>query len=74
MMAGKFREYTWRDILQLIQADAGLKTDQDQRSLGEVWYCRGFAPPEQDKETIVRVNIYDKPFGERLKEHSGDGR
>lgn len=74
MMAGTFREYTWRDIGRLIKADAGLKTEEEQRTRGEIWFAGGFQPPASQIDTIVRVQVYDKPFGERLKEHSGDGR
>ena len=72
MMKGNFREYNWRDILRLIHADAGLSTEEQQRTLGEVWYVGKFAPPEHERDTCVRVNVYDKPFGERLQEHAGE--
>lgn len=71
-MKGKFREYNWRDIRRLIFADAGLDTEEKQRTLGEMWYTGGFHEPEHETNTCVRLNVYDKPFGERLEEHAGE--
>lgn len=74
MMTGKTREYNWRDIVRLIQADCGLTSEQDIRSLSETWFVGGFAPPENDKTTIIRNIVYDKPYGERLKDHCEERR
>ena len=72
MMSGKFREYNWRDITRLIFADAGLTTDEEQRTKGEMWCVAGFQPPTHKKDTCIRVQIYDKPFSERIEEHAGE--
>jgi hypothetical protein len=72
MMAGKFREYNWRDIQRLIFADAGLTTEEEQRTRGEFWHVGGFSPPEHDRDTCVRVQVHDKPFSERIKDHAGE--
>lgn len=72
MMAGKFKEYNWRDIMRLIYADCGLATEVDQRTRGEMWYVGNFQPPEHEKDTCVRVSIHDKTFSERINEHAGD--
>lgn len=74
MMTGKTREYNWRDIVRLIQADCGLENDRAARCLGETWFVGGFAPPENDTNTIVRQVVYDKPYGERLKDHCEERR
>lgn len=70
MMSGKFREYNWRDIQRLIFADAGLTTEEEQRTHGEFWCVGGFSPPEHDRDTCVRVQVYDNPFNERIKDHA----
>ena len=71
MMGGTFREYNWRDILRLVMADAGLKTDQDQRTRGETWIVGGsLQPPAHEADTCIRVQVYDKPFGQRIIEHA----
>jgi hypothetical protein len=73
MMAGSFREYNWDDILRLVMADSGLKTEQEQRTRGETWIVGGsLRPPEHPKDTCIRVQVYDKPFGERITEHAGE--
>jgi len=72
MMAGRFKEYNWEDIQQLIYKDIGLDTDQDRRGFGQMWYVGGFQPPEHEKDTCVRVNRYDKTYSERLEDHAGD--
>ena len=69
MMAGKFKEYNWEDIKRLIYNDVGLKTEPEQRMRGEMWYIGGFSEPEHARNTCVRLQVYDKPYGERLKEH-----
>ena len=71
MMAGKFREYNWNDIVKLIFEDVGLLDEPSQRTRGELWHVGGFNPPEQNKDTCVRVQVYDKPFDERFKDHAG---
>jgi hypothetical protein len=71
MMAGKFREYNWRDIQRLIYADAGLTTEEEQRTRGQMWYCGGFAAPEHERDTCIKVNVYEKPFSVRIEEHAG---
>lgn len=70
MMSGNFREYNWRDILRLVMEDAGLKTEQDRTSRGESWIYSNIQPPTHDTDTCIRVQVYDKPFGERIKEHA----
>jgi len=72
MMAGQFKEYNWRDIQRLIYADVGLKTDEEQRTRGELWHIDGFAPPEHERDTCVRVQTYDKPYSERIEDHAGE--
>ncbi len=72
MMSGKFREYNWNDIKRLILADAGLLTEEDQRTKGEIWYTGNFNEPGHLTDTCIGVQVYDKPFGERIKEHAGD--
>lgn len=74
MMAGRFREYNWRDIQRLIYADAGLMTDEEQRTRGELWYVGGFSQPEHERDTCVRVQVHDKTFSERIEEHAGESR
>ena len=71
MMDGRFKEYNWRDIQRLIFKDAGLETDEQIRTHGDFRYVAGFHQPENEQETCVRVNVYDKPFGERIKDHAG---
>lgn len=71
-MAGNFREYNWRDIMRLVYADAGLKTEEEQRTRGEIAYARILTPPQNEIDTCLRVAVYDKPFSERIKEHAGD--
>jgi len=70
MMAGKFKEYNWSDIQQLIYKDSGLDTEELQRTKGEMWYVGGFASPEHVSKTCVRVELYDKSFNERMKDHN----
>lgn len=70
MMQSKTREYNWRDIMRLIQADCGLNTEQVARVLSEAWFVGGFKAPEIETQTIVRVMVYDKPYTERMKEHT----
>lgn len=71
MMSGALREYNWRDIERLIFADAGLTTDEQSRTRGEFWCVGGFNHPEFELNTCVRVHVYDKPFSERIIDHSG---
>lgn len=71
-MAGKFKEYNWRDIQRLIFADAGLITEEEQRTRGTSWCVGGFVPPEFDKDTCIRVQVYDKPYSERIEDHAGE--
>ena len=71
MMAGTFKEYNWDDIIKLIYADAGLKTDAERRSLGSLYLMGGLTPPHH-KDTCVQVYVYSKPLNERVKEHIGD--
>ena len=70
MMAGKFKEYNWSDIIKLIHADAGLVSESDRLSRGQVWCVGGFAPPEKQLDTCIRVQAYDKPYSERIQEHA----
>jgi hypothetical protein len=70
MMTGKFKEYNWRDILRLVMADAGLKSEEDQRTLGETWIIGKFTPPEHEGDTCIRVNVYEEPFETRIKKHA----
>jgi hypothetical protein len=72
MMSGKMREYNWRDIKRLIFADAGVKSDEDARMLGDMWYVGGFREPDHERDTCIRLIVYDKPYGERLEEHAGE--
>ena len=74
MMAGKFREYNWRDIQRLIFADAGLTTEVDQRTKGEMWFIGGFQSPEHDRDTCIRVSVYDEPFSKRIEDHAGENK
>lgn len=62
MMTGKVKHYNWRDIMRLIYADAGLTTDVEQRTRGEVWFTGGFNTPEHERDTCVQVTVFDKPF------------
>jgi 7-keto-8-aminopelargonate synthetase-like enzyme len=70
-MSGNFREYNWSDILKLILKDAGLEDEASQRTRGQVWYVGSFAPPTHEKDTCIRVQVYDKPYSERIQEHAG---
>lgn len=70
MMAGKFREYNWADIQTLIYLDMGLDTPEKQRTHGQMWYVGSFSPPEHEKDTCIRVNVYDKSYSDRIKDHS----
>jgi hypothetical protein len=72
MMSGKFREYNWLDIMRLLMEDAGLKTDAEQRTRGDVRIMGNIQPPSHEKDTCIRVHVYDKPFGERITEHAGE--
>lgn len=72
MMLGQFREYNWKDIQKLIYADAGLVTDEDRRTRGELWCVGGFRPPEHEHDTCIRLQTYDLPFSQRIKEHTKD--
>lgn len=72
MMAGRFREYNWHDIVQLIYADAGLEIKGEHMTKGEFLCVGGFAPPEHERDTCVRVYSYDKEFQERTREHDGE--
>ena len=70
MMSGSFREYNWRDILSLVMKDAGLATEEEQRTRGETWIVGGsLKPPVHEADTCMRVQVYEKPYGERLREH-----
>ena len=69
MMSGKFKHYNWNDIRKLIFKDAGLEEEIDQRTKGEMWCVNSFTPPEYDKDTIIKVEVFDKPSNERLEEH-----
>jgi hypothetical protein len=70
-MSGNFREYNWSDILKLIMKDAGLEDEVDQRTRGQVWHVGSFSPPTHEKDTCIRVQVYDKPYSERIQEHAG---
>jgi len=72
MMAGKFREYNWRDIQRLIFEDAGLKTEVEMRTRGEMWHVGGFVSPAHERDTCIRVQVFDKPFAERIEDHAGE--
>jgi hypothetical protein len=69
MMQGKFIEYNWDDIQRLILKDAGLETEEEQRTRGSLWVLGGLKTPEHSKDTCVRVQVYNKPYSERLREH-----
>lgn len=72
MMSGSFREYNWRDILRLVMQDAGLKTEEAQRTRGETWIIGGnFTPPTNEIDSCIRVQVYDKTFSDRIREHAG---
>lgn len=49
--------------------DAGLKTGEDQRVRGETWIMGNLTPPKYDSDTCIRVQVYDKSFSDRIKEH-----
>lgn len=72
MMSGKFKEYNWKDIQQLIYKDSGLISEEDQRTRGQIWYKGQFTEPEHILDTCVELMIYDKPYSERIQEHSGN--
>lgn len=71
-MQGEFKEYNWRDIERLIYADAGLTEEADCRTKGELWFVGGFNPPVHERDTCVRVNVYNKTFSERIEDHAAD--
>jgi hypothetical protein len=72
MMSGSFREYNWKDILRLVMKDAGLDSEADQRSRGQAWVTgAGLTPPKCDTDTCIRINVYDKSFEQRSREHLG---
>ncbi len=70
MMAGRFKEYTWKDILQLIFKDSGLETESSQRTMGEMRFRTNFTPPEYDNDTVIVVQVYDEDFSTRIKKHA----
>ena len=74
MMAGKFKEYNWRDIQRLIFADVGLNAEAERRCRGEMWHVGGFVAPEHECDTCIRVQVFDKPFSERIEDHAGKTR
>jgi hypothetical protein len=47
-----------------------LDSEVEQRTKGELWYTGSFNPPEHENDTIVRVQIYNKPFSERIEDHA----
>lgn len=69
-MAGRFKEYTWKDILQLIFKDSGLETESSQRTMGEMRFRANFTPPEYDNDTVIVVQVYDEDFSTRIKKHA----
>lgn len=69
MMTGKIRHYNWNDILRLIWADAGLHSDEEARALGELWYVGKFVEPSNIRDTVIKVEVFDKPYAERLRQH-----
>lgn len=74
MMDGRMREYTWQDIVNLIYEDMGLSTDEQRRQRGDLRYAGNFEAPKQEKETCIRVTVYDLNWDERGPRHiEGDG-
>lgn len=72
MMNGKFVELNWRDVIRILKEYAGAKTEPDQRAKAEVWLVGDLTPPKHDTDTCIRIQVYDKPFSERIKEHAGE--
>jgi len=70
MMAGKFRQYNWRDIQRLLFVNAGLTTDEEQRTRGEILLQRDFTEPKCHLDTCLHVRVYDEPYMERMKKHT----
>lgn len=70
-MEGRFKEYNWRDIQRLLYQDCGLEGDAVLEK-GDLWYVGGFDPPNCDRDTIIRIKIYDKDHRTRLREHTDD--
>lgn len=69
MMDGRMREYTWQDIMNLIYEDMGLSTDEQRRQRGGLRYVGNFEPPSHEKETCIRVTVYDLNWDERIRSH-----
>lgn len=62
MKTGKFREYTWHDIMDLIYKDVGLEmAEEGQSTPVELWFTNGFNPSPDRSQTCVRVKVRDKP-------------
>ena len=69
-MSGKFTQYSWADIEKLIYQDMGLRAESEQRTKGEIWFVGNFSPPESPDDFILRVQVFDKTYSDRLKEHT----
>lgn len=62
MKTGKFREYTWGDIMDLIYKDSGLEpAEEGQSAAVELWFTNGFNPSPDRSKICVRVKMYGKP-------------
>jgi hypothetical protein len=70
MMAGRFKEYNWNDIMELIYKDCGLDTPDAIGKYGQPWFVNGFNPPQSFINTIIRMQVYDKAHHERVKDHA----
>ncbi len=70
MMQGKMREYSWQDVLKLLYADIGLKTEEEIRQRGEVHYVGKFQEPDHLKDTSIRITSYDEVWDKRIDERN----
>jgi len=71
MMTGRTFEYNWDDIVKLIYNHAGLESETEQRTRGDMWCQGSFAPPKIPKDICIRVTVYDKPASERFDNTGG---
>lgn len=72
MIEGRFKKYSWTDIMNLIYADCGLTTDVERRQKGEIWLDGGLQQPLDVDDFCLRVQFTDRPGMDLLMEHMGE--
>ena len=70
MMISQTKEYTWKDIEQLIYKDCGLTSKEDQKQYGQICLATPFDYLElESTETHVTISMYTEPYKIRIEKH-----